>query len=129
MVDDAAPNEGDTINFTVTASNLGPDAATGVAISDLLPAGLTYVSSSVTTGSYNDGTGECCSAEDPRLGRTPQVASQARVMSTTAIEKTCRPHTSLVHPTVKDVATRQRRQSSSPRRRPLTRPPRPDGAF
>ena len=42
-VSDATPNVGDQITFTVTLSNHGPDAATGVQVTDLLPAGLTFV--------------------------------------------------------------------------------------
>ena len=41
-VSDATPNVGDQITFTVTLSNQGPDAATGVQVTDLLPAGLTF---------------------------------------------------------------------------------------
>src|SRR5262249_33613584 len=55
-VSDATPNVGDTITFTVTLSNLGPDAATNVAVDDLLPAGLSFVSAAPSLGSYNSGT-------------------------------------------------------------------------
>ena len=41
-VSNATPNVGDQITFTVTLSNQGPDAATGVQVTDLLPAGLTF---------------------------------------------------------------------------------------
>jgi uncharacterized repeat protein (TIGR01451 family) len=56
-VDDPAPNEQDTVVFTVTTTNLGPDAATGVVVTDLLPAGFTFVSSAPSQGAYADSTG------------------------------------------------------------------------
>ncbi len=56
-VDDGSPSEGGTINYTIALTNIGPDAATNVEVTDLLPAGVTFVSSVATQGSYNDGTG------------------------------------------------------------------------
>ena len=43
-VDDNTPLEGDTIVYTISATNNGPDDATGVQVTDVLPAGVTYVS-------------------------------------------------------------------------------------
>ena len=56
-VNDALPNEAQNITYTVTARNLGSqDApATGVVVTDLLPAGLTLVSATPSQGSYNSG--------------------------------------------------------------------------
>ncbi|MFE3849488.1 DUF11 domain-containing protein, partial [Flavobacterium sp. LB3P45] len=58
-VNNATPNVGSNIIFTITASNggVGGGNATGVVVNDLLPSGYTYVSSTVTTGSYNNATG------------------------------------------------------------------------
>jgi uncharacterized repeat protein (TIGR01451 family) len=56
-VDDAAPNEGGTVVYTIALTNNGPDDATGVELTDLLPAGVTFVSSAETQGTYVDGTG------------------------------------------------------------------------
>ena len=43
-VDNGTPNEGDTIIYTLTLTNNGPAQATNLSITDLLPAGVTYVS-------------------------------------------------------------------------------------
>ena len=56
-VDNGAPNVGENVTFTITASNAGPSIATGVNVRDTLPAGLTFVSSAPSQGSYNNGTG------------------------------------------------------------------------
>jgi uncharacterized repeat protein (TIGR01451 family) len=57
VVDDARPNVGDTITFTITLSNLGKDTATGVTIADTLPSGLAFLSATPAQGSYDSGTG------------------------------------------------------------------------
>jgi uncharacterized repeat protein (TIGR01451 family) len=57
LLSSAAPNVGDTVTFTVTLTNVGPDTATNVSIQDLLPAGLTFVSATPSQGTYNAVTG------------------------------------------------------------------------
>lgn len=56
-VDNAAPNVGDTVVFTITAQNLGPDDATGVALTDSLPFGLGFVAATPSVGTYDSATG------------------------------------------------------------------------
>lgn len=56
-VNDATPDEGDSVTFTVTVTNVGTGGATGVTVTDLLPPGLTFVSSNASQGSYVSGTG------------------------------------------------------------------------
>lgn len=48
---------GDNAVFDLTVTNNGPDVAGGVQVTDLLPAGLTYVSDVASKGSYDDQTG------------------------------------------------------------------------
>src|SRR5207248_2145700 len=48
---------GSNVTFTITASNLGPSNASGVVVTDLLPAGLTFVSAVPSQGTYTSGTG------------------------------------------------------------------------
>src|SRR5262249_47139174 len=56
-VSNATPNVGDTITFMITLTNNGPDPATNVRETDLLPAGLTVVSATPSQGTYIAATG------------------------------------------------------------------------
>jgi uncharacterized repeat protein (TIGR01451 family) len=56
-VNDNQPDINDTVTFTITVTNNGPNNATGVIVTDQLPNGYAYVSHSTATGSYNQGTG------------------------------------------------------------------------
>jgi uncharacterized repeat protein (TIGR01451 family) len=51
-VSDTKPIIGDDVTYTITAHDNGPDDATGVTVTDVLPNGLVYVSSSATVGTY-----------------------------------------------------------------------------
>lgn len=53
---DAAVAPGDQTLFVIEVTNLGPTPATGVAMEDVLPAGLTPISASPSVGSFDPGT-------------------------------------------------------------------------
>ena len=59
-VSNAAPNNGDTISYTLTVTSAASPAstatATGITVADTLPSGVSFVSAS-GTGTYNNGTG------------------------------------------------------------------------
>ena len=52
MMDSPDPvfSGGQDLTYTITVENAGPDPATGVTLSDTLPAGVTFVSASATAG-------------------------------------------------------------------------------
>lgn len=57
MVNDATPSVGDLITYTVTVTNYGPEDATGVLLTDVLPAGVAFGGYTATQGVYAHTTG------------------------------------------------------------------------
>jgi uncharacterized repeat protein (TIGR01451 family) len=57
MADKSSVVSGNTLVYTLTLRNIGTASATGVKVKDLIPAGLTYVSSVPSQGTYTSGTG------------------------------------------------------------------------
>ncbi len=58
VVDNNHPNYGDTIHFIITVQNNGPDVATDVNVTDILPTNLVYVTHTCSAGtSYHNSTG------------------------------------------------------------------------
>jgi uncharacterized repeat protein (TIGR01451 family) len=55
-LDTATPDVGDTVTFTVSVANAGPDTANDVSIEDVLPDGYSYVAGSITGGDARDDT-------------------------------------------------------------------------
>ncbi len=78
------PNLGSNVTFTLTLTNGGPDAATGVQVTDLLPSGLTFVSSTPSVGTYNNTTG-VWDVGTVNSGAAPTLQIVATVNNTTAI--------------------------------------------
>jgi len=55
--DNATPWPGDTVSIVMTATNNGPDTASGLQLANLLPQGITYVTHLTTGGPYDPATG------------------------------------------------------------------------
>ena len=90
-VSDATPNVGDTITFTLTVANSGPDTATGVTVADLLPAGVTFVSSNPGQGTYNNLTGvwtvgTVALAATPILTVTATVNAPGQIVNSATVD-------------------------------------------
>ncbi|MFD1614218.1 T9SS type B sorting domain-containing protein [Gelatiniphilus marinus] len=54
---DTTPLVGQEITFIITVTNDGPQDASGVEVTDLLPSGFDYILFSSTSGTYNEATG------------------------------------------------------------------------
>ena len=79
-VSNANPAVDDEVDYTLTASNAGPDEATGVTIHDSLPAGLDFIDAS--PGCDNDNGTVTCDVGTLASGETAAVTIRA---STTAV--------------------------------------------
>lgn len=56
-VSDLTPAPNRPVTYTITVENSGQESADGVTVTDLLPAGVTHVSSTTSVGAYNPTTG------------------------------------------------------------------------
>ena len=56
-VDKQTVNRGDEVTYSIKVINHGPKNATGVEVRDVLPAGVEFISSTATAGSYSNATG------------------------------------------------------------------------
>ncbi len=77
-VNNASPNVGDNVVFSITVSNAGPDSATNVIVKDLLnnPSQLAYVSSD-GGAYYNSATGFWQAGQiDPGQSKTLKITAQ-----------------------------------------------------
>ncbi|WP_136607679.1 S-layer homology domain-containing protein [Paenibacillus dokdonensis] len=83
-VSNATPNVGDTITFTVTVSNNGPDRATNVVVTDSLPAGLTFVSATPSPGTTYDSISGDWTIGTVAQASAPSLKLQAEVVSPNA---------------------------------------------
>ena len=91
---------GDTITWTVTVSNAGPDTATNVVVTDSLPDGLEFVSGSLTVPPGVICAGPVCTIASLAAGRSATgtfetiatgVGAQANVVSVTSADDDTNP--------------------------------------
>lgn len=74
--DDSTPDIGQTVIYTITVSNAGPDTATNVVVTDTLPAGESFVSAD------NGGTGNPVTWNIASLANGASVALHVTVLVT-----------------------------------------------
>jgi uncharacterized repeat protein (TIGR01451 family) len=72
---------GSTISYTITVANAGPSTATNVTMTDVLPAGLQFVSAVPSQGSCSGTTTVTCSLGSILSGANATITLQAQVTS------------------------------------------------
>jgi LPXTG-site transpeptidase (sortase) family protein len=87
QVDNATPDVGSTVTFTLVVANDGPSTATNVVVTDVVPSGYTYVASSIAGGdSRNDAnpstTGLTWTINSLANGASVNLTYQATVLAT-----------------------------------------------
>ncbi|MEW6583649.1 MAG: DUF11 domain-containing protein, partial [Actinomycetota bacterium] len=70
--------QGATVTYTMTVTNNGPNPATGVTVTDTLPAGATFVSSAASAGSCSGTAPVTCALGDMASGASATVTVVAR---------------------------------------------------
>lgn len=86
-VNNATPAVGSNVTFTVTAHNLGPDPTTVLQVTDILPAGLTFVSAIASVGTYTSGTG-IWDIGALAVGATATLQITVKVLGTSVVTNT-----------------------------------------
>ena len=116
-VSDAAPAVGGLMTYTIAVTNLGPSAATSVAISDVLPASVAFVSATASQGTYDSASGLWTVGDMPATA-TQTLSITVRVTALGAVTNTATRQASA--PVDPNAAERQRLRhgDAAARRRP-----------
>ena len=131
VVSNATPNVGDQVTFTVTLTNNGPDTATNVQVTDLVPSGLTFVSATPSQGTYASATGlwtvgTVTTATPQTLQLLATIGSSAAQTNTAAISASDQPDPNIGNNTA-SASVAPHHDDTPPRRRRrqrCCRPPR-----
>jgi uncharacterized repeat protein (TIGR01451 family) len=78
---------GQTVTYRVTVANTGPNDATGVTVTDPLPASLAFLSAAATSGSYDPATG-LWAVGDLANGATATLKLRAKATATGPVTNT-----------------------------------------
>ncbi|RZK10154.1 MAG: DUF11 domain-containing protein, partial [Flavobacterium sp.] len=90
-VNNTTPNIGDNVIFTIQVNNVGEGDFQNVVVNEMLPSGYDYVSSTVSTGTYNENTGKwnipvLLSGESATLSITVTVLATGNYVNTASID-------------------------------------------
>lgn len=107
-VDTPAATLGQNVTFTLTLSNAGPATATGVQVTERLPAGLTFVSATPSQGTYDNTTGIWAVGSVPvngtatlqltaRLDTTDPITNTAQVTGADQVDRDSTPNNNEVN--------------------------------
>jgi uncharacterized repeat protein (TIGR01451 family) len=88
-VSNTTPVIGDDDTYTITAHNNGPLAATGVTVTDVLPNGVVFVTSSASQGAYDPATG-LWTVGSVAVGATATLRITVRLAATGVITNSAR---------------------------------------
>jgi len=78
VVDNSNPNESDSVIYTIQVVNNGPAQATNVALTDVIPSGLTLISSAPSVGSFTNDIWTIGTLNDAQV-ETIQLTAQVNV--------------------------------------------------
>ena len=84
-VNDTSPNIGDTLVFTLDVSNSGPDSATNVQVLDQVPAGFSYLASSISGGDVRNDTSPASSGLAWTINLIPAGSSVSLTFQATVL--------------------------------------------
>jgi len=84
-VNDTSPNIGDTLTFTLLINNVGPDTATDIQVLDPVPAGFSYVASSMSGGDVRDDSSPNGSGLDWTINTLPAGSSTSLTFQATVL--------------------------------------------
>ncbi len=82
---DDAPNIGDTLTFTLLIENSGPDTATDLHVLDSVPAGFSYIASSMTGGDAQDDSSPAGTGLDWTINTLPSGSSVSLTFQATVL--------------------------------------------